>query len=342
MTFTFRPPVDNDDPIGLIIGLAGGTGSGKTYSAMRLAKGIAGDKRFAIIDTEGGRAKHYKRFFDFDHGDLKPDFRPSAYMEAIEAADDAGYPVIVVDSVSHEWSGEGGVLEWQEEEYKRLGSKESIKLLSWSAPKQAHKRMVSRLLQCRAHLILCFRAEPHVEMVKEDDRTVVRPKTGFTGYNGWFPVTEKNLPFELTVYFMMMAERPGIPLPIKLQEQHKALFPAGEAINEEAGRRIAEWARGGGKSSASTPTVQATAHSFGPSQEGAAGSDATDAASLVTTAQAEELHKMCVDQDVPTGKLVAAVGVETLKQMRSADFDRAKQWVNRYVDARIAAREART
>lgn len=243
MTFTFRPATREN--VGLIIGLAGGTGSGKTYTAMRLARGIAGDKPFAVIDTEAGRAKHYADEFRFDHGDLKPPFRPMAYTEAIDAANDAGYPVIVVDSMSHEWAGEGGVLEWQEEEYERLGARETIKLLSWSKPKQAHKRMVSKLLQSRAHLILCFRAEPHVEMVKEGGQTKVVPKKGFTGYNGWFPITEKNLPFELTTYFMFMAEHPGVPLPIKLSEQHRALFPLDQPITEESGRRIAEWAAGG-------------------------------------------------------------------------------------------------
>lgn len=94
--FQFKPAVR--ESVGLIIGLAGPSGSGKTYSAMRLASGISGDKPFAVIDTEGGRAKHYADQFKFDHGDLMPPFRPQAYAEAIHAADAAGYPVIVVDS----------------------------------------------------------------------------------------------------------------------------------------------------------------------------------------------------------------------------------------------------
>ena len=69
--------------------LIGGTGSGKTYTAMRLASGIAGDKPFVVIDTEAGRAKHYADSFKFDHGDLKAPFRPDAYADAIKAADGA-------------------------------------------------------------------------------------------------------------------------------------------------------------------------------------------------------------------------------------------------------------
>lgn len=238
--------------VGLLIGLAGGTGSGKTYSAMRLASGIASEKPFAVIDTEAGRAKHYADFFNFDHCDLRPPFRPETYIEAIMAADKAGYPVIVVDSASLVWAGEGGVLDWQEEELQRMSGgdwqkAERVKMASWIKPKVSHKKMVQQLLQVRAHLILCFRAEEKVEMTKKDGKTVIVPKEGPTGLNGWMPVCEKTLPFELTASFLLMADNPGIPHPIKLQEQHKSIFPQGKFIDEDAGKRVAEWARGGSK-----------------------------------------------------------------------------------------------
>src|SRR5487761_2438972 len=68
VSFTFRPAVREN--VGLLIGLIAPSGGGKTYTAMRLATGIAGDKRFCVIDTEAGRAKHYADQFAFDHGDL--------------------------------------------------------------------------------------------------------------------------------------------------------------------------------------------------------------------------------------------------------------------------------
>ena len=249
MTFTFRPAVREN--VGLLIGLAGASGSGKTYTAMRMATGIAGDKPFCVIDTEAGRAKHYADAFRFDHGDLAPPFRPDRYAEAIQAADKAGYPVIVVDSMSHEWAGDGGILDWQEEEYQRMGGREAVKMAAWIKPKGAHKHMVSRLLQVRAHLILCMRAEEKIEMVKgEDGKTKIVPKQGPAGFRGWLPVCEKTLPYELTASFLLTADAPGIPKPIKLQEQHRALFPLDEPITEESGRAIAAWAAGGSAPSA--------------------------------------------------------------------------------------------
>lgn len=244
MSFTFRRGVREN--VQLIIGLAGGTGSGKTFTAMRLAQGISGDRPFAVIDTEAGRANHYADQFTFDHGDLSPPFRPSAYQEAILAADAAGYPVIVVDSMSHEHAGDGGILDMQEAEFQRLGARESVKMLSWSKPKGEHKKMVQKLLQVRAHLILCFRAEEKIEMAKNaEGKLEVRKKQSAVGLDGWLPICEKNLPFEATASFLLLATKPGVPHPIKLQEQHRELFPLDKPITEESGKRIALWAAGG-------------------------------------------------------------------------------------------------
>lgn len=248
MPFEFRPARRENVP--LLIGLAGGTGSGKTYTALRLAKGIAGDHPFALIDTETGRAKAYADQFQFDHGDLAAPFRPDRYLEAIAAADNAGYPVIVVDSMSHEHAGDGGLLDWHDEILdKRAGDdwkkREAMNMLAWVEPKGSHKRMVQRLLQLRAHVILCFRAEAKIEMAKEDGKTVIREKKSLVGYNGWIPVAEKTLPYELTVFHMLLAEQPGVPHPIKLQQQHRDLFPDGKPITEASGAALALWARGG-------------------------------------------------------------------------------------------------
>lgn len=258
MTFTFRPAVR--EKVGLIVGLAGGTGSGKTFSAMRLATGASGGKRFAVIDTEAGRAKHYADQFNFDHGDLQAPFSPEAYAEAIHEADKAGYPVIVVDSVSHVWAGEGGVLDGHENELTRMAGddwkkRESCKMAAWIKPKSAHKRMVSKLLQVRAHLILCFRAEEKIEMVRRAGKMEIIPKSSPIGLNGWMPICEKNLPYEMTASFLLMADKPGIPNPIKLQEQHKGMFPAKKEISEESGKAMAAWAAGGTKKE-ETPTEE--------------------------------------------------------------------------------------
>ena len=252
MTFSFRPAKRENVP--LLIGVAGGTGSGKTMSALRLARGLAGDKPFALIDTESGRAKHYADLFQpWHHGDLAPPFRPEHYGEAIKAADKQGYPVIVVDSASHEYAGEGGLLDWHEEELTRRAGddykrREAMTFAAWVKPKMSHKAFVNQLLQLRAHLILCLRAEEKIEIVKQDGKTVVRPKQTLTGLDGWVPICEKNLPYELTISLLMTAAEPGVPKPIKLQAQHRPYIALNEPITEETGERLSRWAAGGGSS----------------------------------------------------------------------------------------------
>ena len=250
MSYTFRRAVRESVP--LIIGLSGGTGSGKTMSAMRLAKGMSHGKPFCVIDTENGRASHYADQFQFDVLDLRAPFSPDNYAKAIAAADAAHYPVIVVDSMSHVWAGDGGVLDWQEHELDRMAGddwkkREGCKMAAWIKPKMAHKHMMQGLLQVKAHIILCFRAEEKIEMVRVDGRMEVRKKESLVGKDGWVPICEKSVPFECTCSFLLLASDPGIPHPIKLQEQHKYCFKPDQPIDEFAGEQLAKWASGGSK-----------------------------------------------------------------------------------------------
>jgi hypothetical protein len=232
------------DRIPLLIGVAGGTGSGKTMSALLLARGMAGGKPFAGIDTENGRMSHYADLFPDCHAKrITAPFRPSKYADAVEEAQKAGYGVVVVDSASHEWYGDGGCLDWHDE---LMGGDQRKNLSAWIEPKRDHKRMVTRLLQLNAHVIMCFRAEPKVEAVRgENGRIEIVPKASLTGLDGWIPISEKNLPYELTASFLLMADRPGFPKPIKLQSQHREFVPLDSPLSEETGRKLAAWAAGG-------------------------------------------------------------------------------------------------
>lgn len=316
MPFTFRPA--KRDRVALLIGIAGGTGSGKTYTAMRLASGMAGSERFAVIDSEAGRATHYSDQFKFDHGDLCAPFTPEAYLEAIIAADSAGYPVIVIDSFSHEHESEGGLLEMHEAELKRMAGddykkREACTQAAWISVKGRHKKMVQRILQLRTPMIFCMRAEEKVEMVRDPETRKMKmvPKQSLVGLGGWIPISEKRFPFELTASFLVTADAPGYPKPIKLQEQHRELFPLDKPINEESGRRIAEWASGGltpsaTQSDAHTIAIQAAetmaqlADVFAVAQKEAR--TARDAVRLSKYVQLKEERKTVLE-NIPTGQI---------------------------------------
>ena len=321
MSFAFRPAVREN--VNLMIGLAGSSGSGKTYTAMRLATGMSAGKKFCVIDTESGRASHYGDQFSFDVGELRPPFAPARYAEAIKAAVDAGYEVVVVDSMSHEYAGDGGVLDMQEDEFQRMGGRDSAKMASWIKPKMEHKRMMQELLQVRAHLILCFRAEPKIEITKDErGKTVIVPKQSLVGLDGWIPVTEKNVPFELTVSLLLTPDHPGVPKPIKLQEQHRKLFPLDKPITEESGKRIAEWAAGGHAqpapvaitSDVSSPPVGDVLH---------AGAD-----QYITPDQVVTLETICADNGIELARLKVKAKVGALAMIRAADYSRAIDWLD--------------
>ncbi|MBL4826118.1 MAG: AAA family ATPase [Spongiibacteraceae bacterium] len=253
MNFEFRPALR--EKTSLLIALAGSSGSGKTYTALTMAEGLAGpDGKIAAIDTEAGRMLHYADQFDFDYGDLKPPFTPNNYIDAIQAADKAGYDVIVIDSISHVWDGDGGVREMQEAVLTRMAGTDykkraAMTALSWSEPKQAHKKMISKLLQCRAHIIFCLRAEQKMlmktEVVDGKKKAIVIPADERPLTERWQPICEKNFVYEMIVSMLLLDSAPGVPVPVKIQDQHRIAFPPNQQVTKECGVKLNEWATGG-------------------------------------------------------------------------------------------------
>lgn len=255
MSFIFKPAVR--EQTSLIIVFSGPSGGGKTKSALRLATGLANGGKIAFIDTENGRGLHYADQFKYDYCELSEPFSPARYADAIKSADDAGYAVIVLDSFSHSWNGSGGCQDMHDAVLDRMAGsdwnkRERLNVTAWGESKQEHKRMMQRLLQTRAHIILCLRAEEKIKMVKDEKGKIQIVPIG------WQPICEKNVPFEATVSCLLLDEKPGVPVPIKLQDQHKHAFPEGRQINEETGKALAAWAAGGKAVSEAlkTPSVQ--------------------------------------------------------------------------------------
>lgn len=263
MTITFAPAVRANVP--LLIGLDGASGSGKTYSAQLLAKGIAEEigraqgreGRVFGLDTERRRMLHYADDFRFMHGEINPPFEPKAYADGISAAERAGADVIIIDSFSHEWEGEGGVREWAQRE--EAGGKKPP--ANWMAPKLAHQRLVNQMLASPAHIIVCLRSQEKmkIEAVPQFESDGVTPKmwrgkqstkmeitaaADLPLLERWAAICEKRFPFEITTSLLLTPDAPGVPHPRKLQRQHRPFFPDGQAITADSGRMLAAWAMG--------------------------------------------------------------------------------------------------
>lgn len=216
-----------------LIALWGFSDSGKTYSALRLARGLAGAKgKIGIIDTENRRAKYYSGLFGgFSHLDLQPPFTPARYTAAFETMIQHGMNAIVVDSMSHVWEGEGGVLE-------QADANPSQGLLKWKAPKMAYMRMVNRMLRSPVHVIFCLRAkEKYVQVGQGKKAEIV--------LSGQEPICGKRFVFEMTVSAHMESGTRKPLDPVKIPEGMITAIRPGEFITEDSGRLIAEWLAGG-------------------------------------------------------------------------------------------------
>lgn len=213
--------------------IAGPSGSGKTYSAILYARGLVGPEgKIGFIDTENKRSRFYADVGGgFDVIDMDPPFTSARYIEAITAFQDASYTAIIIDSISHEWEGTGGVLEQAEEieeSTKRAG------LHCWKKPKGAHKRLMNELLQTKAHLIFCCRVKEKVAQVKG-----ANGKTEIVN-QGFVVVQEKSFIYEMTVS-MMLEEGTHIPFMQKCPDDLRGGFPDGKQVTVAAGNAVRMW-----------------------------------------------------------------------------------------------------
>lgn len=284
MTFSFVPADAIREGHGLFVALVGPTNCGKTYSALRLARGIAGPNgKIAVLDTEGGRTLHLKEYFKFDVSVMTAPFRPERFADAAAAAEVAGYDCLVIDSFSQEWTGVGGVLEWHDSEVERMAGgdqrkRQRVNMAAWITPKREHKAMVSSFLQRRIPIIFSIRGD---ESVKPDDN-------GGTPQKIFKMQMDSRFAFEVTVSFRLAQDTKGfIDLSdrksFKMEGIHAHIFKHGEQLSEHHGQQLAAWARG--EKIALAPTTGSA-----PSAPSDTGLSDADALSLVEAAdrKAEE------------------------------------------------------
>lgn len=153
----------------LRLALTGPSGSGKTYSALLVAKGIGG--KVAVIDTEKGSASLYSDVTEFDVLELDPPFSPERFIEAITAAEKAGYETLILDSITHEWSGVGGCLELVDTiaKTKFRGNTWS----AWSEINPRHRLFLDAILRSPMHIIATMRSKTETAQVEENGRKKV-------------------------------------------------------------------------------------------------------------------------------------------------------------------------
>jgi hypothetical protein len=171
----------------LRLGIAGPAGSGKTYSALLIAFGIGG--KVALIDTERGSGELYAHLGEYDVCSITSPFEPEKYTEAVKTAESAGYGVIIIDSLSHAWSGEGGLLDL----HGHLSDRSGNSWAAWRKVTPKHNQLVEAMLQSPCHIIATMRSKMEYTQVTENGKTVVK-KLGMN------PIQRDGMEYEFTLF----------------------------------------------------------------------------------------------------------------------------------------------
>lgn len=270
----------------LLCGLMGPSGGGKTFSALRLATGIqqvtGGD--IYGIDTEANRMKHYADIFKFKHVPFEAPFGSLDYLAALQFCASQGAGVIIVDSMSHEHEGPGGLLDLQDQEMQRLAGDdygtykaERFNMLAWQKPKAARRRFINGLLQINANFIFCFRAK-ETSKPKQVQQDNGRTKTQIVPM-GFMPIAGDEFVYEMTLNALLLPGAQGVPTwksdnvgerqMMKLPEQFRSLMDNPRPLDERMGKDLALWAKGADQP-ASAATRDAPGEATQPGAGGAA------------------------------------------------------------------------
>lgn len=181
----------------LRLGMSGPAGSGKTYSALLIASGLGG--RIGMIDTEHGSGDLYADLLPegYDVLSLTPPYMPARYIEAIHALEASGASTIIVDSLTHAWSGEGGSLDRQ----GKIADKSGNTWQAWRQITPEHNALVETLLQSPCHIIATMRAK--TEYVQEKDE---RSGKQIVRKIGLAPIMRDGIEYEFTTFFELDAQ----------------------------------------------------------------------------------------------------------------------------------------
>jgi len=213
----------------LRLAMTGASGSGKTYSALLLAQGLGGN--IAVADTERGSAALYSHLFDFDTVEIEPPYQIKKWIDIFDSAVESNYNVLILDSITPLWSGEGGLLEMKEQLSKHSGKNS---FTAWADVTPLYNKFVERMLNANIHIIATIRAKAEYAMETDGGRTVVK-KIGLG------PQFRDGIDYEFTTVFDIASDHSAL-----VSKDRSGLFDAKTpfVIGKETGQKIGKWLEG--------------------------------------------------------------------------------------------------
>jgi len=210
--------------------LAGPAGCGKTFSALLLASGLG--SKIAMLDTEHGSGDLYSGMFDYDVLQLCPPFECKKYIEGIKDAENQGYDVIIVDSLTHAWAGEGGLLDMKD---KIVQSGKGNDWTSWRYVTPLHNQLVESILQSKCHIIATARSKMKYEAEESNGKIKKVRKIGLD------PILREGMEYEFTVVLDISSEHVATSTKDRTGLFDGQFFVPGR----ETGQKILSWLRQG-------------------------------------------------------------------------------------------------
>lgn len=212
------------------IAISGVSGSGKTFSALSICKGLGG--KTALLDTEYGRASLYSDFFEFDVWDEQDPsgFPPEYFIRVIKAAEAAGYQNLIIDSLTHEWQGRGGCLELVDAIAKAKYKGNSY--FAWGEITPRHNKLVETLLSAKLNIICTMRAKSEYILNKDEKTGKISPQKVGLG-----TIQRDGIEYEFTVMFDLDRDSHIA----NAGKDNTFLFKDPSIITEETGKKILAW-----------------------------------------------------------------------------------------------------
>lgn len=215
----------------LRLALTGVSGSGKSLGAINIAAGMG--KKFVVIDTEHKSADLYADVAKFDVLTLDKPFTPEKYIQAIHYCEQQGYEIIIVDSLSHAWSGEGGVLDMHEAATQASSSKNSY--MAWKDVTPWQNKLINAIIQSPTHIITTMRVKTHHDIVDVGGKK--RPvKIGLA------PIQKEGLEYEFTCVLSLDKDS---YLYTSSKDRTQIFEGKHEKLSQETGKKIIEWLESG-------------------------------------------------------------------------------------------------
>lgn len=207
------------------LSLQGPSGSGKTYSALLLAKGITGDlSKVAVIDTENGSSNLYAKLGAYSVLNLEAPFTPEKYIEALQCAIQEGFECVIIDSLSHEWFGTGGILEIH-------SNMQGNSFTNWSKLTPRHNALIETIVSSDIHILATLRSKTEYVIQQVNGKNIPE-KVGLKSVQRDDTEYEFTISFELNKNFMSTVSKDRTGL---FKNQPELV------INEQVGKRIMEW-----------------------------------------------------------------------------------------------------